>query len=79
MIEVPPTHSYLLALFDAELPNNPMLFAILLGYTPLDVGKENSKDLTGLHKLLFNKKLYPRIRYHKLRLQQDLSDLINKV
>lgn len=34
MIEVPAAQSNLLALFDSEVPNNPMLFATLLGHTP---------------------------------------------
>jgi GNAT superfamily N-acetyltransferase len=34
MFEVSATHPSLPALFDAEIPNSPMLFAILLGHNP---------------------------------------------
>lgn len=34
MIEVHPTHPHLPALFDPTTPNNPILFATLLGHTP---------------------------------------------
>lgn len=34
MIEVPPTHPNLSPLFDRKIPNNPILFATLMGHTP---------------------------------------------
>jgi len=34
MFEIPATHPSLPALFDAEIPNSPMLFAVLRGHNP---------------------------------------------
>ncbi len=34
MFEIPAAQSNLLALFDPDISNNPMLFATLLGHTP---------------------------------------------